>query len=62
MLERELAELREEDVDDDALGGRHENVVDELLVLVGAAVAADELHLRAGSVTLKARVLAVFVK
>ena len=47
MLELELARLREEHVDDDALGGREQDLVDELLVLVVAGVGADELHLRA---------------
>ena len=46
MLERELAGLGEEDVDDDALRGSEKSLLDELLVLVVAAVAADELHAR----------------
>ena len=44
VLERQLAGLVEEHVDDDALGGREDDLLDELLVLDVAAVAADELH------------------
>ena len=44
VLEGELARLTEEDVDDHALGGSDEHLFDELLVLVVAAVSADELH------------------
>ena len=47
VLERELARPVEEDVHDDALRGRKDDRVDELLVLDAAAVAADELHPRA---------------
>ena len=47
VLQRELAVLVEQDVDDDALGRSQDHVVDELLVLDVAAVAADELHPRA---------------
>ncbi len=44
VLERELAGLLEEDVDDDALGGSKQHLFDELLTLVVTAVGADELH------------------
>ena len=46
MLERELSGVVEEDVDDDALGGREQHLLDEFLLLVVAAVGADELHPR----------------
>ena len=48
MFHRQLARLVEEHVDDDALGRRQHHVVDELLVLDVAAVAADELDLSSG--------------
>ena len=47
VLERQVARLVEQDVHDHALGGREDDVLDELLVLDVAAVAADELHARA---------------
>ena len=47
VLELELAGVREEHVDDDTLGRREQDLVDELLVLVVAGVGADQLHLRA---------------
>ena len=46
MFERELSGLREEDVDNDALGGREQDLLDYLLLFVVAAVGADELHSR----------------
>jgi hypothetical protein len=48
VLELQLAGLREEDVDNDPLGGREQHLLDKLLVLVATAVGADELHARAG--------------
>ena len=53
MLERRLSGLVEEHVDDDALGGRKDDVLDHLLALVVAAVAADELHPRTGDADLE---------
>ena len=47
MLECQLCRLVEQDVDDDPLGGRENDRLDELFLLAAAAVAADELHLRA---------------
>ena len=47
VLERQLSRLSEEHVDDDALRRSQDHRVDELLVLVAAAVATDQLHLRA---------------
>ena len=44
VLERQLARLLEEHVDHDPLRRRQDHRLDELLVLVAAAVAADELH------------------
>ena len=44
VLERELAGLLEEHVDHHPLRRREEDVLDELLALVAAAVAAHELH------------------
>ncbi len=48
VLESELAGLAEVHVDDHTLGRGEQHLVDELFVLVMAAVAADQLHLRAG--------------
>ena len=48
MLENVLARLLEEDVDDEPLGRRQENLVDEAFVLVVSAVSADELHASSG--------------
>ena len=62
MLERQLARLVEQHVDDDTLRRRKDDVLDELLMLDVAAVAADELHPRAGQLTLKTRVFAVLVR
>ena len=62
MLQRQLARRLEAHVDDDPLGGRQDDVLDELLVLDAAAVAADELHPAPGSATLNTRVLAVLVR
>ena len=62
MLERKLARLSKEDVDDDALGRSEENLLDELLALVVAAVGADKLHLSSRHPDVETRVLAVFVK
>jgi hypothetical protein len=47
VLQRQRAGRVEQDVDDDPLGRREDDVLDELLVLDPAAVAADELHPRA---------------
>ncbi len=47
VLERQLSRLLEENVDDDSLRGREDHRVDELLALVAAAIAADELDSRA---------------
>jgi hypothetical protein len=44
VLERELAGLGEEDVDYDALRGRDQDLLDDLLALIAPAVAPDELH------------------
>ena len=44
VLQPELAGAVEQDIDDDSLGRSEDHVVDELLVLDVAAVAADELH------------------
>ena len=44
MLEHVLARLLEENVDDEPLGRRQENLLDEALVFVVSAVSADELH------------------
>ena len=62
VLERQLAGLVEEDVDDHALRRREHDLLDELLVLDVAAVAADELHPRARQRDLEDRVLAVLVR
>ena len=62
MLERELAGLRKEHVDDDTLGRREQDLLDELLPLVVAASAPTSFICAPGSATLKTRVLAVFVK
>ena len=53
VLQRELAGPVEQDIDDDSLGGSEDHVVDELLVLDVAAVAADELHPRARQLDLE---------
>ena len=53
VLQRELAGPVEQDIDDDPLGRREDHVVDELLVLDVAAVAADELHPRARQLDLE---------
>ena len=47
VLERQVAGLVEQDVHDHTLGGSEDDILDELLVLDVAAVAADELHARA---------------
>ena len=47
VLERHVAGLLEQHVDDHALGGSEDDRVDELLALVAAAVPAHELHSRA---------------
>ena len=47
VLERQPPRLLEEHVDHDPLRRRQDHRVDELLALVAAAVAADELHPRA---------------
>ena len=47
VLQDQLAGRLEAHVDDDALGRGEDDVLDELLVLDAAAVAADELHPRA---------------
>jgi hypothetical protein len=44
VLERRFSGLVEEHIDDDALGGRQDDVLDHLLALVAAAVATDQLH------------------
>ena len=44
VLERHVAGLVEQDVDDHPLGGRENHLVDELLVLDVPAVAANQLH------------------
>ena len=48
MQERQLARLGEEQIDDNAFGGREHRRLDELLPFDTAAVTADELHPRAG--------------
>jgi hypothetical protein len=62
VLERQIARLLEEDVDDDSLRRSEDDVVDKLLLLYMAAVAADKLHPAPGRATLKTRVLAVLVR
>ena len=44
VFERVLPGLSEEDVDNDALGGCEQHLLDQFLVFVMATVAADELH------------------
>ena len=44
MLEHVFARLLEEDVDDEPLGRRQQDLLDEPLVLVVSAVSADQLH------------------
>ncbi len=53
VLECQLPRLLEERVDHDPLGGSEDHRVDELLLLVAAAVAADELHPRARKMDLE---------
>ena len=54
--------LSKSDVDDGPLGRRQQHLVDERLVLVAAAVAADSFIRAPGRATLNRRVLAVLVK
>ena len=48
MQERQLSRLGEEQIDNNAFGGREHHRFDELLPFDTAAVTADELHARAG--------------
>ena len=54
--------LVEEDIDDNSLRRPKGHVLDELLPLDPAGVAADELHSGAGQATRKTRVFAVLVR
>jgi len=62
MLEGGRAGGVEQDVDDGALGRREDDQVDELLPLVPAAVAADQLHGRTGDGDVENTVFAVLVR
>ena len=53
VLERELAGALEEHVEDHALRRRQDRLLDDLLALAAAAVAADELHARPGQLDLE---------
>ena len=62
MLEREIAGFVEENIDDHPLRGREDHALDQLLVLDVAQSPPTSFIRPPGSLTLKTRVLAVFVK